>query len=55
MNNNSEHNINTELITKYLAKEASKEEIQLLDNWLKADIAHAEYFKECKKAFGKVC
>lgn len=51
MNTEKQHIDHLILIGKYLAKEASKEEITLLEEWVKKDTGNKEIFREMKQTW----
>ena len=51
MKNNSEH---IELIARFFTREASKEEISSLKNWIKIDSENEKLFKEYQKAWDTI-
>lgn len=51
MNNEKQHIDHLDLIGKYLAKEASTEEICVLEEWVKKDAENKEIFREMKQTW----
>ncbi len=51
MNNEKQHIDNLDLIGKYLANEASEEEITLLEAWVKKDAENQKTFRELKQTW----
>lgn len=51
MNNEKKHIDFEDLIGKYLAKEASEEEISMLEEWIKSDAENKKAFREFKQAW----